>query len=289
MALLDTITHREKATQHRPWPRAVVTDDGWQQAIDHWRPAAARCSDCGAMRRVVHMALLDETSATSRVVSYTCKDGTYPSVGAQPSAGDPARTRDPRSVRPGRDRRARYAALARSRVLGCPPSARQTQPARKPQPYEFLPAEGEGLHQIPVGPVHAGIIEPGHFRFTANGEHVVRLEQRLGYVHKGIESLMPGATLEQARRSSPRAPPATARSPMPLPSRRPSRPRCRSTAPPRALYLRALMAELERLANHFGDIGAICNDASFALMHAQTRHPARTHACARPRPASATG
>ncbi len=65
-------------------------------------------------------------------------------------------------------------------------------------PYAFLPAEGEGLHQIPVGPVHAGIIEPGHFRFTANGEHVVRLEQRLGYVHKGIEKLMVGATLEQA-------------------------------------------------------------------------------------------
>src|SRR3546814_248127 len=55
------------------------------------------------------------------------------------------------------------------------------------QPYVFLGAEGEGLHQIPVGPVHAGIIEPGHFRFTANGETVVRLEERLGYTHKGIE------------------------------------------------------------------------------------------------------
>ena len=54
-------------------------------------------------------------------------------------------------------------------------------------PYPFLPAEGEGLHQIPVGPVHAGIIEPGHFRFTANGETIARLEQRLGYVHKGID------------------------------------------------------------------------------------------------------
>jgi hypothetical protein len=52
----------------------------------------------------------------------------------------------------------------------------------------FWPAEGESLHQIPVGPVHAGIIEPGHFRFTANGEAVVRLEERLGYVHKGIEA-----------------------------------------------------------------------------------------------------
>ena len=117
--------------------------------------------------------------------------------------------------------------------------------------------------------MHAGIIEPGHFRFTANGEHVVRLEQRLGYVHKGIESLMARRHARGGGASSPRAPPATARWPMPLPSRAPSKRRCRSSAPPRAIYLRALMAELERLANHFGDIGAICNDASFSLMHAQ--------------------
>ena len=61
--------------------------------------------------------------------------------------------------------------------------------------YVFLPAEGEGLHQIPVGPVHAGIIEPGHFSFTANGEAVVRLEERLGYAHKGIETLCKGADI----------------------------------------------------------------------------------------------
>src|SRR5439155_19871089 len=66
--------------------------------------------------------------------------------------------------------------------------------------YRFLPSEGESLHQIAVGPVHAGIIEPGHFRFTVNGETVVRLEQRLGYVHKGIESLMAGASIEKASR-----------------------------------------------------------------------------------------
>ena len=68
----------------------------------------------------------------------------------------------------------------------------------KAAPYRFLPAEGDGLHQIAVGPVHAGIIEPGHFRFTASGETVVRLEQRLGYTHKGIEGLMTGASLERA-------------------------------------------------------------------------------------------
>ena len=62
-----------------------------------------------------------------------------------------------------------------------------------PDSYPFLDAAGEGLHQIPVGPVHAGIIEPGHFRFHASGESVVRLEARLGYVHKGVDRLMRGA------------------------------------------------------------------------------------------------
>ena len=78
-------------------------------------------------------------------------------------------------------------------------TARHAQKRASPPTYDFLPAEGEGLHQIPVGPVHAGIIEPGHFRFTANGETVVRLEERLGYVHKGIESLMAGASSSMRR------------------------------------------------------------------------------------------
>ena len=133
-------------------------------------------------------------------------------------------------------------------------------------PALHLPAGGRrGLHQIPVGPVHAGIIEPGHFRFTANGETVVRLEERLGYVHKGIESADAGREPRAGRRSSPGGPPATAPSPMRLPSRAPSRSALGIDVPPRAVWLRALMAELERLANHFGDIGAICNDASFSL------------------------
>src|SRR5262249_34034470 len=124
----------------------------------------------------------------------------------------------------------------------------------------------EGLHQIPVGPVHAGIIEPGHFRFTANGETVVRLEQRLGYVHKGIEGLMAGATLDMAARLAGRTSgDSTVAYALAFAHA------VEATdveVPPRAIYLRALMAELERLANHFGDIGAICNDASFSLMHA---------------------
>ena len=127
--------------------------------------------------------------------------------------------------------------------------------------------QGEGLHRIPVGPVHAGIIEPGHFRFTANGETVVRLEQRLGYVHKGIESLMAGATIEKAAQLAGRTS-GDSTVAYALAFAHAVEAALNIAVPPRAQYLRALMAELERLANHFGDIGAICNDASFSLMHA---------------------
>jgi len=135
------------------------------------------------------------------------------------------------------------------------------------EPYPFLPVEGESLHQIPVGPVHAGIIEPGHFRFAASGETVVRLEARLGYVHKGVESLMAGADLARAARLAGRIS-GDSTVAYALAFARAAEAATGLTPPPRAVHLRALMAELERLANHFGDIGAVCNDATFVLMHA---------------------
>jgi Ni,Fe-hydrogenase III large subunit len=135
-------------------------------------------------------------------------------------------------------------------------------------PYTFLPVEGEALHQIPVGPVHAGIIEAGHFRFTANGETVVRLEERLGYVHKGIEALMTGASIDKAAQLAGRVS-GDSTVAYALAFSRAVEAALGVEVPPRAVWLRALMAELERLANHFGDIGAICNDASFSLMYAE--------------------
>ena len=134
-------------------------------------------------------------------------------------------------------------------------------------PYRFLPVEGDGLHQIAVGPVHAGIIEPGHFRFTASGETVVRLEQRLGYTHKGIEGLMTGASLERAVQLAGRVS-GDSTVAYAYAFSRAAEAALGLVVPDRAVWLRALFAELERLANHLGDIGAICNDASFTLMHA---------------------
>ena len=135
------------------------------------------------------------------------------------------------------------------------------------EPYRFLPAEGESLHQIPVGPVHAGIIEPGHFRFTANGETVVRLEERLGYAHKGIGALMVGAPIERAAALAGRVS-GDSTVAFSLAFAQAVEDALAIEVPPRAAWLRALAAELERLANHFGDIGAVCNDAAFSLLHA---------------------
>src|SRR5207237_1573478 len=80
------------------------------------------------------------------------------------------------------------------------PLAESPRPDAALPPYRFLEAEGPSLHQIAVGPVHAGIIEPGPFRFTASGETIVRLEERLGYTHKGIDKLLCGKSIEEAAR-----------------------------------------------------------------------------------------
>jgi Ni,Fe-hydrogenase III large subunit len=131
--------------------------------------------------------------------------------------------------------------------------------------YAFLPVEGDHLHQVPVGPVHAGIIEPGHFRFTADGETVVRLETRLGYAHKGIEGLFRGADLALGARLAGRCS-GDSTVAYALAFAQAVEAAEDWVPPPRAIWLRALMAEMERLANHLGDVGAICNDAAFALM-----------------------
>jgi Ni,Fe-hydrogenase III large subunit len=249
--------------------RATVNEQGWNEAIAQL--AAGECTLLGLWGDPpnVHMATIDETTGTIAIVTYACADGRYPSVGVQ----HPPALRLERAIR----------SLSGLDATGSPDTRPwldlgfwdvsqplgKRGPAQKPGAYEFLPVEGEGLHQIPVGPVHAGIIEPGHFRFTCNGEHVVRLEQRLGYVHKGIESLMAGASLDGAAKLASRTS-GDSTVAYAFAFAQAAEAALDVKAPPRAVYLRALMAEFERLANHFGDIGAICNDASFAIMHAQT-------------------
>ena len=133
-----------------------------------------------------------------------------------------------------------------------------------PHDYAFVRVEGDGVHEIPVGPVHAGIIEPGHFRFSVVGEKVLRLEERLGYTHKGVERRFTELPIDAGIQLAARL--------------------CGDSAvayswayaealetlsavevPARAAWLRALCLELERIANHLGDLGALGNDAGFAF------------------------
>jgi Ni,Fe-hydrogenase III large subunit len=134
--------------------------------------------------------------------------------------------------------------------------------------YPFVRVEGDGVHEIPVGPVHAGIIEPGHFRFSIVGEKVLRLEQRLGYKHKGVERLFTMLSPQDGARLAGRISGDTTVAYawaycMALESIREVK------VPERALWLRALLLERERVANHLGDLGALGNDAAFAFGLAQ--------------------
>jgi Ni,Fe-hydrogenase III large subunit len=198
----------------------------------------------------VHMAVLQMDASTIDLLSLDCPDG-FPSIGAvhAPAIRLERAARDLFGVQP----------------IGLPDMRPWLDHGPNPTAYPFLPVEGESLHQIPVGPVHAGIIEPGHFRFTADGETVVRLEQRLGYVHKGIEHLMHGATIEQAARLAGRTS-GDSTVAYAFAFARAVESALGVATPPRAVWLRGVMAEMERIANHLGDFGAICNDASFSLM-----------------------
>jgi Ni,Fe-hydrogenase III large subunit len=267
-ALTDIAKGGRKVQGHRPWPRMVVWNDGWRAAINTLIEARATLLGLWGDKGQVHLAMLEEPSAAITVLTLSCPDGKFPSVGvAHPPAIRLERAiRDLYGLEP--------AGAADTRVwldlgfwgVSAPLGARKKK--SKPQgAYAFLPVEGEDLHQIPVGPVHAGIIEPGHFRFTANGETVARLEERLGYVHKGIDGLMTGAPLGKgaklACRTSGDSTIAYA-----LAFAQAVEAALKVKPPARAVWLRALMAELERIANHCGDIGAICNDASYAILQA---------------------
>jgi Ni,Fe-hydrogenase III large subunit/Ni,Fe-hydrogenase III component G len=133
--------------------------------------------------------------------------------------------------------------------------------------HKFRQVEGEGVFQVPVGPVHAGIIEPGHFLFSVAGEPVLYLQIRLFYTHKGTEKLFenipvaPGVRLAESISGDSSFAHATAF--------------CHAVeraaateAPPRARALRTVCLELERLYNHIADIGAIATDVAFAVANA---------------------
>jgi len=252
-----------------PHPRILVDEAGWVAvaALLAEVPGIALLA-LWADPTTVHAALLEEEQI--RLVSLAAPEGRYPAL----SPVRPGAVRFERMIRDLWGLTATGAVDLRPWLdhgrwpvtgpLAARPAANTLPP---PQP-EFLTVEGEGVHQIPVGPVHAGIIEPGHFRFHVQGETVARLEARLGYLHKGTIGLMLGKPARVAARFAGRlsgdstvahawAFSMAAEAALGV------------TPPPRALALRGVMAELERLHNHLNDFGFICNDAAFAAIHAR--------------------
>ena len=132
------------------------------------------------------------------------------------------------------------------------------------EPYPFRRVEGEGLYEITVGPVHAGIIEPGHFRFSVEGETIINLESRMYFVHKGIEKLFESATLVQGVKLAERIS-GDSKVGHSLAFCQAVEALAGVIIPPRAAYLRVVLLELERLYNHIADVGAICTDTGFAV------------------------
>ncbi len=267
--LNDLLLQGRPVPDHRPWPRAIVSAAVWRAVVAGLAERRMTLLGLWGEADTVHLALLEQSSGETApeigIVSLICPDGRFPSVAARhaPAQRLERSLCDLFGLQPeGLDDRRPWLDHGRWGVTSPLGAA---APAAAGEPYSFLPAEGESLHQIPVGPVHAGIIEPGHFRFTANGETVVRLEARLGYVHKGIEGLMAGADLDRAARLAGRVS-GDSTVAYAIAFARAAEAALDCEAPARAQGLRALMAELERLANHLGDIGAICNDAAFALM-----------------------
>jgi Ni,Fe-hydrogenase III large subunit len=213
--------------------------------------------DDGRMR----MALWNGEDRQAAIVSIAARNGVYPAIAARhaPALRLERAMRDLYDINP----------------LGLPDSRAwldhgvwPSRPLKTDKGYRFLPVEGEGLHQIPVGPVHAGIIEPGHFRFTANGETVARLEERLGYVHKGVEALCEGASLEQAAKIAARIS-GDSTVAYSFAFAQAVETALGWKAPARGVLLRGIMAELERISHHVSDVGAICNDASVVAIHAR--------------------
>lgn len=255
----------------RPHERYLLTPARWAalaEALlaDHGPALLALWAEPG----LVHAAFLDEAEGSLLLASAPAPEGRYAAL----SPARPGAVRFERTIRDLWGHAAEGAVdlrpwLDHGRWPQTAPLSARPRPRSGPAPQpEFLPVEGAGVHQIPVGPVHAGIIEPGHFRFHVQGETVVRLEARLGYLHKGTIGLMQGRSPRAAARFAARlsgdstvahawafamaAEAATGTAP-----------------PPRAIALRLVMAELERIHNHLNDWGFVCNDAAFAFPHAR--------------------
>ncbi|HTT13292.1 MAG TPA: Ni,Fe-hydrogenase III large subunit [Burkholderiaceae bacterium] len=274
--------HRTWIDQATPLPGSPgvrhlrVAPDSWRRVALDLAAGGGRLLALWADARpspTMHAAFLDDTAALVCTLDLAPSEATYPGLSdiypaasrmqraAADVTGVHARDADTRPW-------LRHAAWSSDYIPLANPPASRTEPQRVADEYPFVRVSGDGVHEIPVGPVHAGIIEPGHFRFSVVGEKVLKLEERLGYVHKGIEQRFAAMKLAEGHRLAARVSGDSAVAY--------AWAYCQALegitgtgVPARALWLRALALEGERIANHLGDLGALGNDAGFAFGLAQ--------------------
>jgi len=268
-----------QAVPGAPGVRGLIVEVGtWREVAQDVAAIGGRllglwAEDTEPRQRVVSALLLGDVGALVASLPLAEGEGSYPSLhDLFPSATRLQRAVLDLSGVPSTDPDQRPWLRHAAWPADFHPLTTQTPPAPVlPAPvddYRFVRVAGEGVHEVPVGPVHAGIIEPGHFRFSIVGEKVLRLEERLGYVHKGIERRFTEFPLLDAHRLAARV---SGDSAVAF-----SWAYCQALegiagarVPPRAAWLRALALELERIVNHLGDLGALGNDAGFAFGLAQ--------------------
>ena len=221
---------------------------------------------------------------------------------ARPEPGRPVVSRRPvrtRNARPVRHRTRRPPtappagpppALAARLAPDAPRRRTRRHRSATDEPFPFLTVEGPGVYEIPVGPVHAGLIEPGHFRFSVVGETILKLKARLWYVHKGIEKLFEGRAPHDGLALAERISGDTAVGHT-LAYCRAVEDALDTVIRDEAQRIRGILLELERLYNHIADIGALCNDVGYGILNAHAQriretllrlndHPPATGCCA---------
>ena len=253
--LADVIAGRDAGPDG--YVRLDITSDMWIAMAEGCAAGRHDLSALWADEGRVRMALNAE--GRRAILSLKTENGAYPSVSTHhaPALRLERAMRDLRGVRPVGLADARPW-LDHGRWPGRESAAR----------YDFLRVEGDDLHQVSVGPIHASIIEPGHFRFAASGETVVRLEQRFGYTHKGVERLLEGADIARGARIVGRIS-GDSTVAYSWAFARAIEAALGWGIPPRAVLLRGILAELERLSHHINDVGGICNDASILTINAR--------------------
>ncbi len=253
-----------------PWPRHLLTAEAWRAlaAALPGQPALALLAlwaDSGH----VHALFRDEDTGAILPASVAVAAGAYPAL----SPARPAAAWFERMILDLWGHAAEGGTDARPWLdhgrwpVQAPLSPRPVPVGGPPEPPGFLPADGPGLHVLPLGPVRGGIAEPAQLRLAVQGELVVRLETRLGWLHKGTLALLRGKSPRAAARFAARlAGDSTVAHAIAF--ARAAEAASGVAAPPRAAMLRAVMAEIERLAGHLADLASLGQAAGFAPLPA---------------------